>query len=79
MKGLGWFERYNQLWRAETAILRNTDPDALSLPPTMKAQQAWASILVDAIDKSTPLLQSALEDLESANPADPDTITATEL
>lgn len=53
--------------------------NAFSLSPTMKSQQAWALILVGAIDKSTPLLQSTLEDLESANPADPDTIAVTEL
>lgn len=62
---LEWFQKSNDTWRMKIDVPWGTNRENLPLPPKMKAQEAWVHLLLDDMDAAKPLLESALEDIES--------------
>lgn len=59
-----------------TSVPQGTARENLPLPPIMKAQEAWARLLLNDVNAAKPLIESALEDIKSPHPSDPiDTAT----
>jgi len=77
--GLAWIGQCNNAWRMNVSVPPNTQRETIPLPPVMKSLEGWAWLLSNDLEKAKALLESALDDIKQANPADPEELETIEV